>query len=77
MLAMVQIHDIRKLFFEEGKNISQIAKTTGCDRKTVRHYLGKEDWNMSVPETEHKKKYPKLDQYKPEIDSWLTEYKKA
>lgn len=77
MLAMVQIHDIRKLFFEEGKNISQIAKTTGCDRKTVRHYLGKEDWNMSVPETEHEAKYPKLDQYKPEIDSWLTEDKKA
>jgi transposase len=77
MLAMVKINDIRKLFFEEGKNVSQIAKTTGCDRKTVRCYLDKEDWNMNVPETECKAKYPKLDPYKPEIDGWLTEDKKA
>ena len=74
---MVQIHDIRKMFFEEGKNISQIAKTTGFDRKTVRCYLAKDDWNMNVPQTEHEAKYPKLDQYKMEIDHWLTDDKKA
>jgi len=36
MLAMTQLHDIRRLYFEEGRNVSEIAKTTGCDRKTVR-----------------------------------------
>ena len=77
MLAMVQIHDIRKMFFEEGKNISQIAKITSFDRKTVRSYLAKDDWNMNVPQTEHKAEYPKLDQYKMEIDNWLTDDKKA
>jgi hypothetical protein len=29
MLTMTQVHDIRKLFFEEGKNISEIARCTG------------------------------------------------
>jgi hypothetical protein len=29
MLTMTQVHDIRKLYFEEGKNISQIARMTG------------------------------------------------
>jgi len=35
MLTMTQVHDIRKLYFEEGKNINQIAKMTRFDRKTV------------------------------------------
>ena len=45
MLTMTQIHDIRKLYFEEGKNIAQISRDTGYDRKTVRMYLENEDWN--------------------------------
>ncbi len=49
MLSMTQIKDIRKMYFEEGKNISQIAKETGHDRKTVREYLEKEDWNLELP----------------------------
>ncbi|MHB1336753.1 MAG: hypothetical protein ACYCXQ_12495 [Candidatus Humimicrobiaceae bacterium] len=28
---MAKVHDIRKLLFEEGKNISQIAKMAGFD----------------------------------------------
>jgi len=43
MLSMTQIKDIRKMYFEEGKNISEIARETGHDRKTVRAYLDKED----------------------------------
>ncbi len=27
------------MYFEEGKNISQIARETGHDRKTIRGYL--------------------------------------
>jgi len=37
MLTMTQVHDIRNYNFEEGKNISQISKATGFDRKTVRN----------------------------------------
>lgn len=77
MLAMTQLHDIRRLYFEEGRNVSEIAKTTGCDRKTVRHYINKADWNIEAPVIEPESNYPKLDQYKPDIDYWLTEDKKA
>ena len=45
---MTQVQDIRKLYFEEGKNIAQISQETGRDRKTVRMYLEKEDWNPSL-----------------------------
>ncbi len=36
MLTMAQIYDIRKLYFEEGKNISQISRETGYDRNNRR-----------------------------------------
>ncbi|SEJ86709.1 hypothetical protein SAMN05660742_12090, partial [Propionispira arboris] len=49
MLTMTQIDYIRKAFFEEGLNISQIAKTFSCDRKTVRKYLAIEDFNQPFP----------------------------
>jgi predicted DsbA family dithiol-disulfide isomerase len=40
MLSMIQVKDIRKMYFEEGKNISRrIARETGYDRKTVRSIL--------------------------------------
>ena len=45
MLTMTQVHNIRKLYFEEGKNINQTSKETGFDRKTVRNFLNKENFN--------------------------------
>lgn len=73
---MTQVHNIRKMYFEEGKNISQIARETGYDRKTIRYYLDKDDWNNNPPSVKTSK-YPKLEPYKPEIDSWLIKDKKA
>jgi transposase len=74
---MTEVHDLRRLYYEDGKTITEISKETGRDRKTVRVYLEKEDWNEvpsnSLPEVE----FPKLDPYKAEIDAWLTEDKKA
>ena len=35
LLAMTQVHDIRKEYFEKGKSISQIARELGYDRKTI------------------------------------------
>ncbi len=49
MLTMTQAKDIRKMYFEEGKNISEIARETGHDRKTVRGYLDKDNWNEEPP----------------------------
>jgi transposase len=76
MLTMTQQHNIRKKYFEEGKNIAQIARETGHDRKTVRVIINKDDWNEERHE-ESVKEYPKLEPYKAEIDSWLLADKKA
>lgn len=77
MLSMTQIKDIRKMYFEEGKNISQIARETGHDRKTVRAYLDKVDWNQKPPKVKKETAFPKLNPYKDDIDTWLNEDKKA
>jgi len=77
MLTMTQVHNIRKLYFEEGKNISQISKETGFDRKTVRHYLKIDDFNTPIPPQAYAAGYPKLNPFKPEIDNWLCDDKKA
>ena len=39
---MTTVHDLRKLYYDEGKSITEISKETGRDRKTVRLYLEKE-----------------------------------
>jgi transposase len=77
MLTMTQEHNIRKMFYVEGKNISEISRETKFDRKTVRTYLGKEDWNRDKPIATSKSTYPKLEPYKKDIDKWLTDDKKA
>ena len=71
MLTMTQVHNIRKLYFEEGKNISQISKAAGFDRKTVRNFLKKDNFNSSVSPAAYVAGYPKLNLFKPEIDNWL------
>jgi len=70
---MTQVNDIRKMYYEEGKNISQIARETSNDRKTVRKYLEKDDWNKELPKVKKEAAFPKLDPYKSEIDAWLIE----
>lgn len=74
---MTQVHDIKKLYFEEGKNIIQIARETGHDRKTVKKCLEKEDWNEEQVDTQKEVEFPKLEPFKADIDEWLTGDKKA
>lgn len=76
---MTQVHDIRKMYFEEGKSIMQISRETGRDRKTVRTYIEKENWNEEKARTQEGLEFhfTKLDLFKAEIDEWLTEDKKA
>ena len=68
---MAQVHDIRKLYFEEGRSISQISRDTGFDRKTVRSYINKDDWNAEIPVVADKTEFPKLEPYKSIITEWL------
>ncbi len=44
---MTEISNIRNLYFEEGKNITEINQITGKDRKTIKNYIDKEDWNKT------------------------------
>jgi transposase len=74
---MTQVHHIRKMYFEEGKNITEISQETGRDRKTVRVYLEKEDWNEEKPDVQKEETFPKLSSFKCQIDEWLEEDKKA
>jgi hypothetical protein len=67
MLTMTQVHNIRKLYFEEGKTISSISRTTGFDRKTVRKYLEADNFNEDIPSAEERPSFPKLSPFKAEI----------
>ena len=69
MLKMKEIETVRKMFFEEGKNISDIEKESGFDRKTIRKYLTKDDFRKEP--LQDNPKYAKLDGFKLEIDSWI------
>jgi transposase len=77
LLTMTEVHDIRKLYFEKGQNITQIAHETGRDRKTIRIYLEKEDWNEEGCGSVREANFPKLEPYKAVIDNWLMEDKKV
>jgi transposase len=77
VLTMSQVHDIRKLYFEEGKSITQISRESGRDRKTVRMYIEKNDWNEEEAETQKEAEFPKLEPFKADIDEWLLDDKKA
>ena len=78
MLTMDQIHRIRQLYFEQGlTNISEISRLTGLDWKTVSKYVDMTDFNEPDPMPQDKTLCPKLDPFKPMIDQWLKDDKKA
>lgn len=70
---MTKKNDIRDDYYRKGKTISEIARDTGHDRKTVRGIVMQDDWNLPATETADKPICPKLDPFKPVIDEWLTE----
>lgn len=78
MIAMDKVHSIRQLFYEQGKSVSAIAAETGHDRKTISKYLDMTDFNTPEPKKEDSENMcPKLDAYKPLIDQWLLDDRKA
>jgi hypothetical protein len=58
---MTQINDIREAFFMKGRNISEISRDFGIDRKTVRKYISKDDFSDILPEKTNSIPQPKLD----------------
>ena len=77
MLTMTKVNDIRKLYFEEGKTISAIERQTGFDRKTIRGYIKKDDFNARISPANKQSSFLKLEPYKEDICKWLIEDKKA
>lgn len=59
---MSQVDDIRRLWLE-GRDVSEISRMTGHDRKTVRKYLQMEDFSPEAP-TPKQKGPSKLDPFK-------------
>ena len=74
---MTQVHEIRKLYFEQGQSITQVSRQTGRDRKTIRMYLKKEDWNLCSIGASPEAEFPKLEPFKADINEWLGEDKLA
>lgn len=74
---MTEAHDIRRLYFEEGRSITQISHDTGRDRKTIRLYLDKADWNEAPPKPPAGADFPKLAPFKADIEEWLLEDKRV
>ena len=46
--TMDQIHNIRDMYYQQDKNISEIADETGMNRKTVSKYVDMENFNTGV-----------------------------
>ena len=77
MTTMDQINDIRNRYYAR-ENITQISTAMKMDRKTVRKYVEKEDWSQPLPiQVQKRPLCPKLEDFKPTIDQWLEEDKKA
>ena len=75
---MDKINHIRQLFYEQDLDIPAIIAETGHDRKTIVKYLDMTDFNLPEPEPSDPEAIcPKLDRFKPIIDSWLLEDQKA
>ncbi len=78
MLSMTQKNHIRKLYYEQGISISQISRETNFDRKTIKKYVDKKDWNEDPIDKIAKRGRPeKLKPFKETIDKWLMEDKTA
>lgn len=78
MTTMDQIHRIRTLYYEQDKNISEIAAITGLNWKTVAKYVDMTDFNPPEPKPAGQQELcPKLNPFKPLINQWLMDDKKA
>ena len=75
MLTMDEQEKIRMLYEEEGKSLSEIARMTGLNYRTVRRYAYKEDWNAE--ESLRAENSPVLGNCAATIDRWLEDDRKV
>lgn len=77
MTTMDQIHRIRDLYFGQDMSLTEIARIENLDWRTVRKYVDKEDFNEDPPKPDDERHSSKLDPFKPIIDKWLEDDRKA
>ena len=79
MLTMTQVKRIRKLYYSKGKKVTEIAKITGHNYRTVVKYLEKDDFNKRVEDKkeERRGRPSKIDSVIPIIKKWLEKDKTA
>ena len=79
MLTMTQVKRIRKLYYSKGKKVTEIAKITGHNYRTVVKYLEKDEFNKRVgDEKEERRGRPSnIDPVIPIIKEWLEKDKTA
>lgn len=69
LLTMEEIHNIRDLFFRQGKSISKIARILKYNWRTFRKYVDMEDFNLKNPHYRKKSsRKSKLEPFKGKID---------
>ena len=68
---MAQKQYIKYLYEVDGKNLSEIQKTTGFNYRTVQKYAYQENWSEEVLPVLNAENYPSLGPYSPIIDTWL------
>jgi len=66
---MEHIYHIRYEYFEKGKSIREIAKSTGHDRETIKKYLEQEDFSLPKPVV--RKRISKTDPFRDKVRGWL------
>lgn len=76
--AMEQIHHIRELFYEQGKNLTEISEELEIAWNTVQKYVDMTDFNLATQNNSASNNVcPKLDPYKSIIDQWFIDDKSA
>ena len=71
---MATVQSIREEYFRKGKSISQIAREQHVDRKTVKKFIDRDDWNRSAESAAERPSV--LDAFKSVIDGWLEDDRK-
>ena len=77
MLKMAQQQYIKHLYEVEEKSLSEIARQTGFNYRTVRKYAYQDDWSEDNLPNLEPKSYPILGPFIPIIDEWLEDDKRV
>ncbi len=72
---MEHVYNIRYEYYDNGKSVREIARSTGHDRETVNKYISQENFSLPTP-VKHKRK-SKTDNYRDQVRKWLIADEKA